>query len=71
MKKILVIAAIAAASFAITGCEKQDETSSALSALKSDANKAAKDAQKAADAAAKEAGKQADAAKKAAANATK
>ena len=42
-----------------------------LSALKSDANKAAKDAQKAADAAAKEAGKQADAAKKAAANATK
>ncbi len=73
MKKILIIAAIAAVASVFTGCEKKDETpgASALSALQRDADKAAKDAKKAADAAAKDAQKQADAAKKAAQNATK
>ena len=50
MKKILIIAAIAAATAAFTGCEKQEEKPGAatLSALKSDADKAAKQADKAA-----------------------
>ena len=68
MKKILIIAAVAVTTLAFTGCEKKEEQpgAAALSALKSDADKAAKDASKAAAAAQKEAAKQVDAAKKAA-----
>ena len=73
MKKILIIAAVTAATLVFTGCEKKEEQPGAatLSALKSDADKAAKKADKAATAAQKEAAKQADAAKKAAEKATK
>ena len=73
MKKILIIAAIVAASVTFTGCEKQEEKPGAdtLSALKSDADKAAKGADKAAADAAKQADKAAADAKKAAEKAAK
>ena len=73
MKKILIVAALAAVTVAFTGCEKQEEKPGAatLSALKSDADKAAKEANKAAANAKKEADKAAAEAKKAAENATK
>ena len=68
MKKILIVALVAAASVAMTGCQKEEEknpVAAAAEAVKADADKAAKDAAKAADAAKKEAEKAADAAKKA------
>ena len=84
MKKILIVALVAAASVVMTGCQKEEQNSvaTAAEAVKADADKAAKEAGKAADAAAKEvgkaadaaakeAGKAADAAKKAAADAAK
>ncbi len=73
MKKILIVAAIAAVTVAFTGCEKQEEKpgAAALSALKSDADKGAKDANKAAADAKKEADKAAADAKKAADKAAK
>ena len=71
MKKIIVAALVAAVAVAFTGCQKEETPASALTALKGDADKAAKDAAKAGDAAAKEAAKKADAAKKAAADAAK
>ena len=69
MKKILIVALVAAASVAMTGCQKEEEknpVAAAAEAAKASADKAATDAKKAADDAAKEAGKAADAAKKAA-----
>ena len=69
MKKILIVALVAAASVVMTGCQKEEEknpVATAAEAVKADADKAAKEAGKAADAAAKEAAKAADAAKKAA-----
>ena len=74
MKKILVVAFVAALAVVMTGCQKEEEknpVAAATAALKSDADKAAKDAAKAADAAKKEADKAADAAKKAANDAKK
>ena len=68
MKKILIVALVAAASVVMTGCQKEEKSpvAAATEAVKADADKAAKDAAKAADAAKKEAGKAADAVKKAA-----
>ena len=73
MKKILIVAAIAAVTVAFTGCEKQEDkpVANALSALKGDADKAVKDANKAAAEAKKEADKAAAEAKKEADKATK
>ena len=64
MKKIIAVALVAASVLVMTGCQKEEENpgAAALSALKSDADKAAKDAKKAADAAATDAKKAADAA---------
>ena len=69
MKKILIVALVAAASVAMTGCQKEEEKNPVAAAA--DADKAAKEAGKAADAAAKKVGEAADAAKKAATDATK
>ena len=73
MKKILIMAAIAAVTVAFTGCEKQEEKPGAatLSALKGEVNKAAKDADKVAADAKKEADKAAADAKKEADKAAK
>ena len=74
MKKILAVAFVAALAVVMTGCQKEEEknpVAAATAALKSDADKAAKDAVKATDAAKKEADKAADAAKKAANDAKK
>ena len=74
MKKILIVALVAAASVAMTGCQKEEEknpVAAAAEAVKADADKAAKEAGKAADAAAKNVGEAADAAKKAATDAAK
>ena len=67
MKKILIVALVAAASVVMTGCQKEEQNpvAAAAEAVKADADKAAKDAAKAADAAKKDAEKAADAAKKA------
>lgn len=72
MKKILAVALVAAVAVAMTGCQKEESpVADAAAALKSDADKAAKDAGKVADAAKKEAAKAVDAAKKEADKATK
>lgn len=73
MKKILIVAAIAAVTVAFTGCEKQEEKSvgDALTSLKSDLDKAAKDVSKAAENAKKEVEKAAAEAKKSAESASK
>jgi len=74
MKKILVVAFVAALAVVMTGCQKEEEKSpvaAAADAVKSDVDKAAKDAAKAADAAKKDAEKAAADAKKAADDAKK
>lgn len=74
MKKILIVALVAAASVVMTGCQKEEEknpVAATAEAVKAGANAAAKEAGKAADAADKEVGKAADAAKKAATDAAK
>ena len=74
MKKILAVAFVAALAVVMTGCQKEEEKNplaTAAAAVKSDADKAAKDAAKVADAAKKEAEKAAADAKKAADNAKK
>ena len=56
MKKILIVALVAAASVAMTGCQKEEEknpVAAAAEAAKASADKAATDAKKAADAAKK------------------
>ena len=57
MKKILAVAFVAALAVVMTGCQKEEEKgplAAAAAAVKSDADKAAKDAAKALDAAKKE-----------------
>ena len=74
MKKIPVVAFVAALAVDMTGCQEEEEknpVAAATAALKSDADKAAKDAAKATDAAKKEAEKAAADAKKAVDNAKK